>query len=256
MGFISMGGSLSSMMPAAAAINPALALGFGAGLADTANNYYWSKKNYDLQFSQYDYQRLIQQLLFSREDNSIQRRVADLKAAGLSPVLAAGQGAGSGGTVAVNAPQMDFKSDLSASALMALNLMKMESEISATRAQEEYTRMQQRNAEELLPSQIESLKANASNAKSQAYKTYQDAKISKVAGNNAEDTGFVPKTTIGGWLYDTFNAGTAAAEKTKQIQKATGKPIKPDLTPKKDSNFTPFWTPEGREKINKLRGEK
>ena len=45
--------------------------------------------------------------IFSREDSSVQRRVADLKAAGLSPVLAAGQGASAGPVVSTKAPEFD-----------------------------------------------------------------------------------------------------------------------------------------------------
>lgn len=214
-------------------------LGLATALPSLANTYFQyqaQQDNLKEQKKWNTYNSWLQQALFNRDDNSILRRVADLRAAGLSPILAAGQGAGTSGPIPISGAKKDAINigSLTAEAVSALNLMKMESEISATRAQEEYTRMQQRNAEELLPSQIELLKANTNNANSQSYKTYQDAKTSKVSGDNVEDIGFVPRTTFGGWLFDAINAGLAAGNKTNQIKKATGKPVKPDLTPKKD----------------------
>lgn len=63
--------------------------------------------NYKLQKEQLDYQKGLQQIMFNREDNAVQRRVADLKAAGLSPVLAAGSAASSGPVVSTQTPQKD-----------------------------------------------------------------------------------------------------------------------------------------------------
>lgn len=64
--------------------------------------------NFDLSQRQFEYQKQLNQLQMDREDTAFQRQVADLKAAGLSPLMVAGSGATSAPLTSAQAPQMDI----------------------------------------------------------------------------------------------------------------------------------------------------
>lgn len=101
--------------------------------------------NYFEQKKMNKWQRRKYEESLGREDTAVQRRAADLRAAGMSPVLAAGQGASTMPPISLNAPELDVNpSELAAA---AMTIMSQEAEISKTKEQEKLTAAQKRVAD-------------------------------------------------------------------------------------------------------------
>ena len=113
----------------------------GLGIWNAITGQQKANDNLQLQRDTLDYQKQLQQTMFDREDNAVQRRAADLKAAGLSQTLAAGGAAQAGPVVATQAPQkgkedMEGIGALSNSLTSALAQIATTTNISKTKADE------------------------------------------------------------------------------------------------------------------------
>lgn len=111
-------------------------LGAGANLIGGLSS---SKKQYKLAKQQLAWQQEAQKTVWEREDNAVQRRAADLEAAGMNRLLAAGSGAASSAPIHPDVPQAPDYSHIGDPLLVAaqtkMSLAKQRADISQTEAQ-------------------------------------------------------------------------------------------------------------------------
>lgn len=94
--------------------------GIGTSIANTVG-----------QYKQMNYMKDMQQEAWRREDNAVQRRVEDLSAAGLSPVLAAGSSASASSPISIGAPD---HGDIQGNVKGAAEMVAMQKSIAKTEA--------------------------------------------------------------------------------------------------------------------------
>lgn len=110
----------------------------GAG-ANLIGGLFSGSQNYKLGKAQLEWQKFAQRETWKREDNAVQRRAADLNAAGMNRLLAAGSGASASAPVHVDAPQVPDLSGIGNPMLQyaqtKMTLAKQNADISQTQAQ-------------------------------------------------------------------------------------------------------------------------
>lgn len=106
--------------------------------------------NYDAQMQNLNYQKSLQQQVFSREDNAVQRRASDLEKVGLSKTLAAGDSAGAGQVVSTKSPQTSVVDDI----LRGMSVSQMQADVKHTQAQTENLLKQNEEIDSRIESQI------------------------------------------------------------------------------------------------------
>lgn len=160
---------------------------YAGDLYQDYKNYELQKDAFDLTKSQWVWQKAQYEQTKKREDNAIRRRVADLRAAGLSPVLAAGSAAVTSSAPSAplfKAPQMDFKTGADTLST-AFQLQGQQASIAQTEAQTALTDAQiRKNPEEIrnLQSQAILNQANARRATVDANVAQHDLAIAKKMG--------------------------------------------------------------------------
>lgn len=119
----------------------ALAMGL-SGLFGGVTNLIGQGNAAEAQAAQIEYMKKMQAETWRREDNAVQRRVQDLRAAGLSPTLAAGSAAGTSAPIQIGAEKPVDPGAAVQAAIAAMQPILMKSQIAKTDADIDVARSQ------------------------------------------------------------------------------------------------------------------
>lgn len=171
-----------------------------------------NQQNYEAQRDNYAWQRYAQQRTWEREDNAVQRRKADLLAAGLSPVLAAGSAAQTSTPIPTSAPHREYaRTNMAEAAMMAYQIMSMTSAIDKTKAESELIDLQKKKTQVDTAARVQDV-----------YNKKMENYIKKVDTKNIIETGIGKESsTVGKLLKDLMSNIRFLNEKGDNSRPAT-----------------------------------
>ncbi len=168
----------------------------------TAESIKAEDRNYEQRERLYDYQKKMQQTAWSREDNAVNRRMADLRRSGLNPNLAAGSSAGASGPVALKAPVRDTGSYERAGQIPG-QIIERFANIAQTLAQTDYLNSQKDFQKiknqihgETIPEQISTIESGSKTAQSHSEIAAADSSVATALVDTHIDTAIENLATI------------------------------------------------------------